>query len=97
MEHAVPIELLRTADPSLASRRVPMEALLPELPAFELNESGTRRAAHGNLLGPGDGRLPAGRLPPEDGLSRLFAADGRLLGLAKSKAGGVLQPIVVLG
>jgi tRNA pseudouridine55 synthase len=97
LEQAVPFSLLRAGEESLTTRRIPMEELLPDLPPFELNEAGTRRAAHGNLLGPGDGRLVRGTLPAEAGLSRLISAEGRLLGVARSTAGGALQPIVVLG
>ncbi|HSL22945.1 MAG TPA: tRNA pseudouridine(55) synthase TruB [Vicinamibacterales bacterium] len=79
------------------SRLIGMERLLPDLPAFDLSERGAHRASHGNTLGPMDGRPREGRIPPAGGLARVFSADGRLVAVARTAAGGVLQPLVVLG
>ena len=96
LEQAVTIDALRAGGTTALARFVPLEGLLPELPAFELSEAGTRRASHGNALGPSDGRPRAGAIAPEGALSRLFSADGRLVALARTTPGGALQPVVVL-
>jgi tRNA pseudouridine55 synthase len=96
LDRAVTLGVLREGQQAVSSRIVPMEELLPEFPVFDLSESGTRKATHGNALGPSDGRPRGGVIPPETGLSRLFAADGHLLALARTTAAGTLQPVVVL-
>jgi tRNA pseudouridine55 synthase len=96
LDQAVTIDTLRSGGEAAVGRLVAMESLLPELPAFELSEAGTRRACHGNALGPSDGRPRAGAIAPEGALSRLFSADGRLVALARTTPGGSLQPVVVL-
>jgi tRNA pseudouridine55 synthase len=97
LDGAVSLEMLRGGQDRVRERVIRMEALLPELPAFDLSDAGTRKACHGNPLGPSDGRVRGSAIPPEAGLSRLFAADGRLLALARTTAAGTLQPVVVLG
>lgn len=86
---------------------VPMERLLPELPAVHLTAQGERHARHGQVLGPGDlGERTQGRAddrgnrvqdwqtPP----TRLFTPDGRLLGLGRpGPVPGTLHASVVLG
>jgi tRNA pseudouridine55 synthase len=78
-----------------ATHLVPLERLLPDLPAVQLDQDEARRAAHGNEVTV---------TPPEDspGLAgatsvRLFAPDGSLLAIARPAGRpGVLHPAVVL-
>ncbi|MBA2301079.1 MAG: tRNA pseudouridine(55) synthase TruB [Acidobacteria bacterium] len=87
------------------SRLVPIDAMLPDLPAVQLNERGARKASHGNSLssedlaetGPGpDLHRTAGQSGPGPGRVRLMDPDGRLLGIAESGADGLLRPSIVL-
>lgn len=84
------------ADPALAaSRVVPPERLLLNLPSVVLDGEAARRAAHGN-----DVAVPAAA--PESGAAgaaavRLLAPDGSLLAVARPTATpGILHPAVVL-
>lgn len=84
------------SDPGVAATRViPLERLLPDLPAVRLDEAGARRAGHGNEV-----TVPAGASDPAlVGASavRLFAPDGSLLAIARPGGRpGVLHPAVVL-
>ncbi len=75
---------------------VPMEELLPELPALVLRPEGVERARHGNRILPGH-VLPAGAAPGEGPVFRLFSDDGRLLALARRPPEGEgLSPFLVL-
>jgi len=81
---------------------LPMEGLLPELPALILRPEGAERARHGNRI------LPEHVLPPPGGATgeaperdnavvRLFCEDGRLAALARrSGDDGGLSPFLVL-
>ena len=94
---AVPLADVEEDGAEAASRVVPMEVLLPELPHVVLNERGVRRAAHGNDLGPDD--WIANSLAPERSARqywRLMHSDGALLGLAEPRPGGLLHPAIVL-
>lgn len=84
------------SDPGVASARViPLERLLLDLPAVRLDETGARRAGHGNEV-----TVPAGVSDPAfSGATavRLFAPDGSLLAIARPGGRpGVLHPAVVL-
>jgi tRNA pseudouridine55 synthase len=83
------------ADPAAATRLIPLERLLPDLPAVRLDEGAARRAGHGNEV-----TLPDGAADPALGLApaiRLFDPDGRLLAIARhTERPGVLHPAVVL-
>lgn len=96
LDRSVRLDLLCADRDAALSRLVSMEELLPELPVFDLSDAGTRKARHGNPLGPADGRIRGAPIPPERGLSRLFSAEGHLVALARTTGGGVLQPVVVL-
>lgn len=97
LDDAITVETMRSAPEETATRLVRMEQLLPDLPVFDLSESGLRKARHGNPLGPSDGRLRNGLIPGEGALARLFSPDGHLVALARRSPGGSLQPMVVLG
>ena len=77
-----------------AARLTSPSALLGHMPAVTVTEDAAQRIAHGNAvtLKPG---YDLG-LPPEGGQLRLLDAAGTLLAIAQARAGGVLQPVVVL-
>jgi tRNA pseudouridine55 synthase len=94
---AVPLGAVVEQGAAAASKVLPMERLLPELPGAILSESGLRRASHGNTLSAGDFQLSPGGAAPDAGSPvRLFDAAGRLIGIADALAGGLLHPRVVL-
>lgn len=96
LDRSVTLQTLRAGLDAVGSQVIPLEELLPDVPVFDLSESGTRKATHGNPIGPSDGRLRGAAIPAEGGLIRLFSAGARLLALARTTAGGTLQPVVVL-
>ncbi len=85
------------ADPAIAAARlVPLERLLPDLPALRLDEADARRAAHGNEVTAPGGLADDARLAGA-ALVRLFGPDGSLLAIARpTERPGVLHPAVVL-
>jgi tRNA pseudouridine55 synthase len=77
-----------------AGRRIiPIEHLLPEIPAVVLNDREVRRATHGNEIMPGDvtgaGATAATKY-------RLLDSSGRLIAIAETLPGGILHPVTVL-
>jgi tRNA pseudouridine55 synthase len=83
-------------DPGAAvGRMVPLEGLLPDLPAVVLDEDAARRAGHGNEV---EVPCAVGQVPaPDGGIVRLMAPDGSLLAIARTTGRpGVLHPAVVL-
>lgn len=92
LESAIPLDVVEREGRDAASRLVPLERLLPEVPGVVLTGRGAVKARHGNDLGPADieGELPAG------GTVRLLDPSGTLLGMASRKPDGVLHPSVVL-
>ncbi len=91
LAQAVSLEELERDPAAATARFVPMNAVLPELPAVVLDEEDARRAGHGNEIDVG--RAFPGR--PE--AVRLLATDGSLLAIARpSGRPGVLHPAVVL-
>lgn len=98
LETAIPLEQIE-AHPEAAPRSiVALERLLPDLPAVTLNERGVWRATHGNELAEGDGSASAGAPggAAEGAHRRLLDGSGRLLGIAETRPGGLLHPVVVL-
>lgn len=80
---------------------VPMNVLLPELPALILRPEGVERVRHGNRILPEhtlaafDGAQTDA--PRKDAVLRLMGKDGRLLALARpSREGEGLSPFLVL-
>jgi len=95
LEDALPLAAVEE-DPSRAvARAVPMERLLPTLPAVRLDAESARRAGHGNEI-----PVPAGFGWPDVAAApavRLLAPDGSLLGIARASGrAGFLHPAVVL-
>ena len=96
VEDAVELGAVVEGGDALA-RVVPLERLLPELPAATLTDAGLRRASHGNTLGSADFRLAATAPDKAPGAPlRLLDGGGRLIGVAEWLAGGLLHPRVVL-
>jgi tRNA pseudouridine55 synthase len=91
-------------DPAGArSGLVPMDHLLPHLPAIVLSETGVRKASHGNAVTAAD-LVAAGDERPEepvldanaDARFRMIDASGRLIGIARPAGAGLLHPVIVL-
>ena len=85
LDHAVPLDRIE-GDPEAAALLVPLEDLLPHIPAVHLDEAGTRKASHGNTVTVA---------VPVTGRVRMVDTEGRLLGIAEA-ADGVLRPVIVL-
>ncbi len=100
-EAAISLDLVDAEGAAAARWIVPVELLLPHVPAIVLNDRGARRAAHGHELGPEDMVAPpslavSGNAASGGGRWRLFDGGGRLLGIAESRSGEVLHPVIVL-
>jgi tRNA pseudouridine55 synthase len=79
----------------LASRVIPVERLLLDLPAVHLTADGVQRVSHGRELRPSDWEGNAAS--PTAPTIRLLSPDGRMLGIAEpSKIPGFLHPAVVI-
>ena len=101
LSSAVPLEAAEQDPAGAIARMVPLEQLLPEIPAVTLSARGVTKASHGNPLGPADlAPAPTGPDPGHDSRSdpvvRMLGPDGGLLGLARQGADGLLRPFVVL-
>ncbi len=93
LSDAVPLDVIVREGPLAVGRLIPIDRLLPELPAVVLSEQGVRRASHGNALGHGDVLTPP---PHPGGWLRLVDGAGTLLGIAEPLESGLLHPVVVL-
>ncbi len=76
-----------------ARRIVPVEQLLPHIPAVVLNERGLKRASHGNEIMSEDATVWG---LPGSSTYKLLDAGGRLIAIAESRPGGLLHPVTVL-
>jgi tRNA pseudouridine55 synthase len=94
LEHAVSLDDLDRLGTGAGRWIVPMSSLLPRLPLVVVTDSGAKRAAHGNALGPGDLAQPIRSEPGRR--VRVLDGDGTLLGIAEPIDGGLLHPVVVL-
>jgi len=82
------------ADPQRAQMAtVPLDRLLPEIPAVTLNQRGVWRATHGSEITQADLVHP---FTGPDGPRRLLDGAGQLLGIAETRPDGALQPVLVL-
>jgi tRNA pseudouridine55 synthase len=98
LDGAVPLDAL-SRDPATArDALIPLERLLPGYPAVRLTETGAARAGHGNSLRPVDfsDLAPPSGAVGEGPLVRLFDPTGQLVGLAESRADGLLHPQIIL-
>jgi tRNA pseudouridine55 synthase len=98
IDHALDLERLRQSAAAVTGGWVPMERLLPRLPAVRLGEEGRRRVRHGQMVGVRhllDGSdTVAGA---SDDWVRMFDEEGRLVALATTDSTGqALHPAVVL-
>jgi tRNA pseudouridine55 synthase len=95
LDIAVPLERAEADPATAAAAMLPIERLLPDVPAVVLNDRGVWRATHGHGLGPGD--LARGAPQHDDDVRwRLLDGAGTLLGIAERRPGGLLHPVVVL-
>jgi tRNA pseudouridine55 synthase len=101
VESALTVEDLLAAPARGVERLIPMDELLPWMPAAHVTEEGHHRVVHGreveaaHLVSPPAG--PAAQNPASVIWVRLMDADGRLLALGtRREAGGPLHPNVVL-
>jgi tRNA pseudouridine55 synthase len=90
---AIPLAEVEAAGETIGPRVIPPAGLLADLPGLVLTGRGLRRAAHGNLIGPGD--LEAGP-PGAAGLVKLLDGTGALVAIAEPAPGGALHPVIVL-
>ncbi|HUF23957.1 MAG TPA: tRNA pseudouridine(55) synthase TruB [Vicinamibacterales bacterium] len=102
VEDAVALDVVDREGRAAAARMLPMQTLLPSLPAVTLTEAGETRARHGNVLGlthvakweeaPGGAPNPA---PGQPVRYRVLDEEGRLMAIAEATPAG-LQPFIVL-
>jgi tRNA pseudouridine55 synthase len=99
LESAITLDALAEDQDGAAGFLIPMEELLPRMPAVRVTDEGLQRVSHGREL---EARHLLGTLEPRRDLAaqpytRLFDADGHLLALATSGGTpGSLHPSVVL-
>jgi len=97
LDEAVSLDALQPANrEALGVRLVPLNALLPDLPAVRISQVGVAWARQGRPLSPAElvGPMP-GPPPP---LVRLLDGSGRIVGLGRPGGGpGLLHAFVVLG
>lgn len=108
LDAAVPLVDLESRPEIVSLKLIPLDALVPEIPAVRLTDLGAARASHGNALTPDDlaetGPVPVsggpgaetGTGPVRAGRVRMFDLGGRLLGIADAGPDGVLRPSIVL-
>jgi tRNA pseudouridine55 synthase len=100
LESAISLADLAQRPAEAAARVIPLDQLLPWLPALTLTAEGASLASRGGFISAGhlDGRQSV----PDSGKVRLMHPDGRLLAIAERRAGGgsplsaLLHPGVVL-
>ena len=93
LDDATPLEALES-DPA-GALFIPLNTLLEDAPAVLVTDEGSRRASHGNTLGPSHlvGPVPPGS-PPR---VRLLDGSGTLLAVARMGSDALLHPLIVLG
>jgi tRNA pseudouridine55 synthase len=84
-----------SAATATAARLIPPGDALPELAAAEVTEAGLARVLHGNFVG-AEHLVGMPPRPDESPLPVRIMCDGRLVALARWRA-GALHPVVVLG
>ena len=92
---AVTLDAVPDQGEQLLARMIPLDSLLPGLPAMAVTLSGVQYVRHGRDLGPAELRDAPGSEPWPDRV-RLIGPDGTLLAIADRSAGPVLHPAVVL-
>jgi tRNA pseudouridine55 synthase len=95
VEQAATLAAIEAEGTEAAGRLMPPDELLGHMPAVRLSEEGTRRATHGNVVGPAHlTAVPAVNLQPAR--VRLIDPLGRLVAVADRLGDGSLHPVVVL-
>jgi tRNA pseudouridine55 synthase len=94
VSEAVALEAIEAAGADGVRWVIPMERLLPRIPAVRLTERGSNRVSHGNSVGPAD--FAEGAAPIAAGPVRLIDAEGRLMAIGNATPDGLLRPSVVL-
>ena len=94
LEVGLPLELAESEPERAKASVVPLERLLPEIPAVTLNDRGVWRATHGNQVGPDD--VTQGSVTGDERRRRLLDGAGRLLGIAEMRSGDLLHPVLML-
>jgi tRNA U55 pseudouridine synthase TruB len=90
---AIALDDLERDGVKAACRIIPLEQLLPHVPAVVLNERGVKRASHGNEIMSEDATVWG---PPGSSTYKLLDGGGRLIAVAESRPGGLLHPVTVL-
>jgi len=93
VESAHRVEDLEGPAAGAARLVIPMEELLPEIPAVVLNERALKRATHGNEIQLEDVTI---RGTADATRYRLLDGEGRLVAVAETRPGGLLHPVTVL-
>ena len=100
LEDAVALSALETPDggrTAAESAVVPLERLLPSLPAVVLTPDGARRTVNGCELGPADSLSGFREAADTRGKVRLVSSRGALIGIGQpGRTPGLLHPLVVL-
>jgi hypothetical protein len=98
---ATPLDVIDREGADAARRLLPMEVLLPSLPAVRLTDTGEARARHGNLLALHhvtaweEAPAPAAQNHAQPVRYRVLSAAGELMAIAEAGPHG-LQPAIVL-
>ena len=107
-DRAVALDQLEREPEAAAARLIPLEGVLPDLPACRLTVRGAERVSHGNFvssedfsaMGTGPIRDPygagMGTGPIPGDRVQLFDQDGALLAIAEAGPDGLLRPSIVL-
>jgi tRNA pseudouridine55 synthase len=97
LDAAVALATVQEEGRRAEARLLPLEALLPGVPAVVLTERGARRASHGNALAPEDLVTPGAAAAAAAGRRiRLVDGAGALVGIAEPTPSGLLHPVIVL-
>ena len=87
LAEAVGLDVLDRRPQEAAARVIPLEALLPSLPAITLTPEGASLAARGGFIGPAHVVAQRSHLS-KGGRVRLLHPDGHLVAIAEPRAGG---------
>jgi tRNA pseudouridine55 synthase len=94
LDDAITVEILATNPDAAAARMLPMERLLPGMPAATLTEEGVERVSHGRTVEAGQ---VLGPLPSGAPWIRLLSPDRSIVAIARPVGTGTsLHPSVVL-
>jgi tRNA pseudouridine55 synthase len=93
-EDAIGLGALDREGTEAARSIIPLERLLPDIPAVVLNDRDRDRALHGALVSDPEPATPVSGATLTR--RRLLDAAGRLIGIAETRPGGLLHPVIVL-